>query len=128
MENIITESIPAASAVLYDGECNFCIYIVKLIKNIKNNNIDLFIPIQSREAKALLRFHKERFIDLNTIYFIYHNKIYKKSTAAFKIIALLPFPWKILSWFRIFPVSWTDRLYSFIACYRHKIIKKKQAI
>lgn len=115
---------PIQSIILYDGLCNFCISIIHFVKKRDKKNVLFATPIQTKEARAILRSQNEKFINLQTVYFIHTNRIYKKSTAIFKIFSLLPFPWKIISWFQILPVSFTDRGYNIIARYRYKLFGK----
>src|SRR5688500_12983451 len=94
--------------VLYDGNCNICKEIVLVIDKRDKKNIFTFNTIQSPEARAVLHERNERFIDLNTIYFVDGEQIYKRSRAVFGIFTYLPPPFKTLSVFRFLPLSITD--------------------
>lgn len=115
---------PIQSIIIYDGDCNFCISIIKFVRKRDNKKVLLFIHIQEKEGRLILRKHNENFINLQTVYFIHSGQMYKKSTAIFKIFSLLPFPWKIISLFKIFPISFTDFMYNFIAKYRYRLFGK----
>lgn len=114
--------------ILYDGVCNFCNAIVNFtIRKDKGRKI-LFAPVQSKEARILLRSLKEHFVCLNTVYLIKDKKVYKRSTAVFKTLALLPYPWKALSWLSILPVWLTDFVYNVISKNRYRLFGKKDEV
>ncbi|MBA3899814.1 MAG: thiol-disulfide oxidoreductase DCC family protein [Bacteroidetes bacterium] len=114
--------------VLYDGVCNFCNVLVNFIIRRDKQKMILFAPIQSREARMLLRSLDEPFVSLNTVYLIEDKKVYKRSTAVFKTIALLPYPWKIISYLSILPVNFTDSIYKIIAKHRYRLFGKKDEV
>jgi predicted DCC family thiol-disulfide oxidoreductase YuxK len=126
MDNEKLNTNPIQPTILYDGVCNFCIAVIDFVKRKDKKNIFLSMPIQSQEARAILRSHNEKFISLQTVYFIEDGKVYKKSKAVFKILRHLSFPWKIFSWFRVFPVFFTDAVYNVVARYRYKVFGKRE--
>ena len=114
--------------ILYDGVCNFCISIIGLVSRLDKSKSLQAVPIQSKEGRNILRLRNEKFISLKTVYFIHDKRVYKKSTAIFKIFTHLPFPWKIISWFQILPVSFTDSVYRIIARYRYSLFGKQAQV
>ncbi|MDQ3190010.1 MAG: DCC1-like thiol-disulfide oxidoreductase family protein [Bacteroidota bacterium] len=118
-----------APVILYDGVCNFCNAIVNFIIKYDKEKIFLFSPIQSREARMLLRELGEPFANLKTVYLINENKqVFKRSGAVFAIFKKLPYPWKILSFFNILPKSFSDFVYKIIAKYRYRMFGKTDKI
>lgn len=65
-------------------------------------------------------------ISANSVVLINSKKIYTKSRAVFNILKELSFPIKILSMFRLLPLSITDWFYDFIAHHRHTIFSFKE--
>ena len=114
--------------ILYDGVCNFCNAIVRLVLEKDDKEKFSFAPIQSKEARAALRRHNEQFASLKTIYFIEAGRTYKRSAAVFRIFAKLPFPWRVLSLFRFLPQGFTDIFYRLIARYRYTLFGKSMEV
>jgi predicted DCC family thiol-disulfide oxidoreductase YuxK len=52
------------------------------------------------------------------------GRLFLKTTAIFKILAQLSYPWRFFSLFKIIPTSLSDRAYSVIARNRYKIFGK----
>ncbi len=114
--------------VLYDGVCNFCEAIIRFVKKQDKKNNFVFLPIQSREARKVLRNANEIFINLKTIYLVDTLNCYKKSRAIFNIFMMLPYPWKFISWFRFLPLFFTDFIYNQVARHRYKILGQSKEI
>jgi predicted DCC family thiol-disulfide oxidoreductase YuxK len=123
MKKIETQQI-----VLYDGRCNFCIGIINFIKKKDKKNTFSYLPIQSKEARNILRSTNEAFINLKTLYLVIEQNSYKRSMAIFKIFQQLPYPWKLVSLFKIFPLFITDFFYKVIARYRYKLFGQAQEL
>ena len=124
-----------APVILYDGVCNFCNAIVNFIIRRDKKKKFLFAPIQSREARMLLRSLNEPFASLKTVYLIDDKKVYKRSSAIFKTFQKLPYPWKLFSFLSFLPISFTDFFYRLIARNRYywfgkagEVIKPNEAI
>jgi len=111
--------------ILFDGVCNFCTAVADFIRKHDRKNIFLLMPVQNKEARAILREHNITFVNLQTIYLVKNEAVYKRSTAIFKIFQLLPFPWKLFSFFRIFPSAFTDYFYGIISRNRYKWFGKR---
>jgi predicted DCC family thiol-disulfide oxidoreductase YuxK len=110
----------SSPVILYDGVCNFCNAIVNFVIRRDKNKVFLFAPVQSREARLLLRSHNESFASLKTVYLVDKGKVLKRSEAVFRIFQYLPYPWKIISAFGILPLGFTDSGYNFIARNRYR--------
>jgi predicted DCC family thiol-disulfide oxidoreductase YuxK len=114
--------------ILYDGVCNFCNAVVNFVIKHDREKLFLFSPIQSREARMLLRSNNEPFAGLKTVYVVHGGKVFKRSQAAFEIFRLLGYPWKAVSAFGVLPVSFTDMLYKFVARNRYKWFGKSNEV
>jgi predicted DCC family thiol-disulfide oxidoreductase YuxK len=118
----------SSPVILYDGVCNFCNAVVNFVISKDQKKIFLFAPIQSREARMLLRSFNEPFANLKTVYLIDQGKVYKKSGAIFQILKKLPFPWRALAKIGVLPVFVTDKCYAFVAKNRYKWFGKAEEI
>jgi predicted DCC family thiol-disulfide oxidoreductase YuxK len=118
----------SSPVILYDGVCNFCNAVVNFVISKDETKVFLFAPIQSREARMLLRSLNEPFVNLKTVYLIDQGKVYKKSEAIFHIMKKLPYPWKALAAMGILPVFLTDKCYAFIAKNRYKWFGKSEEV
>lgn len=116
------------SQVLYDGHCNFCVGVVDFLQKKDKQNTFEYLPLQKKEARALLKQKGIDFASLKTIYFVDGEKVHKRSKAIFSIFQKLPMPWRFLSGFRILPVFLTDAVYKLIAKYRYSLFGKREEI
>lgn len=114
--------------ILYDGVCNFCNAIVNFIAKHDKRKLFRFAPLQTKEARSLLREHREAFVSLKTVYLIEGGEVYKRSAAVFRMMKQLPYPWRIFSWLRVLPVRLTDYFYKLIARYRYVLFGKRKDI
>lgn len=111
--------------ILYDGLCNFCNAVVNFFVRHDKKKIFRFAPLQTREARALLREHHEAFVSLKTVYLVDNGNVYKRSRAVFRMFRQLPYPWRMVSFLRILPVWITDYFYKVVAKNRYKWFGKR---
>ena len=115
MDNYLNKSI-----VFYDGDCGFCNSSVQFILNRRKKDV-YFLPLQSDSAREIM----EKFgitIEMSTMYFLDHGKLYDKSTAALRINLLLRFPYPVFFYLGIIvPRFLRNGVYDQIAKRRHKI-------
>jgi predicted DCC family thiol-disulfide oxidoreductase YuxK len=85
----------------------------------------VFASLQSDIAAKLLKDTDtiEPFPD--SILVIHKNKVFMKSEAALLISSFLPFPWRLITVGKIFPVSFSNVIYDWIARNRYKWFGKK---
>ncbi len=106
--------------ICFDGKCQFCIAVVKFIIQRDPKYKLRFAPIQSQQARILLKERGMNFIGLNTIYFIDNQKIYQRSEAVLRILGSMPYPYKALIVFRMIPRSLRDAFYKWFVASRYK--------
>ncbi len=107
--------------ILFDDNCNLCKASVRfLAKHDKKNRLS-YVPLNSQESRYALKNVGVNFVQKNTVYFIYNNKAYIKSTAVLKALSLLSFPLNILSVFLIVPRVIRDYFYNVIARNRTRL-------
>jgi predicted DCC family thiol-disulfide oxidoreductase YuxK len=114
--------------ILYDGVCNFCNAVVKFVIEKDRQEKFSFAPIQSREARAVLRENNEAFASLKTIYLVEGSQTFKRSRAVFRIFSRLPMPWRIVAVLGYLPVPFTDLCYKLVAKYRYRLFGKSQDV
>lgn len=107
--------------IFYDGECGLCNRSVQFVLKHERSPVISFSALQSNFAKDFFDNHQLPSPDLSTFYFYKNNQLYKKSTAAFKVISYLRWYWQPLRIFSLLPVKFTDSVYNFVAKRRKKI-------
>ena len=113
------------SVVLFDGVCILCNSSVNFIIKHDTKERFLFASLQSDAAKELLLHFEIKKIDLNTVFLIENGILYKKSTAALKIIKHLSKGFSLLYGFIIIPKSIRNWIYCVIAKNRYKWFGKE---
>lgn len=112
--------------ILFDGVCNFCNASINFVIRQDKKNIFRFAPLQSNAGQQLAEKYflpKENF---ETFILIDEGKVYTRSTAALKLLNLLPWYWKWLQLFWIVPRFLRDKVYDFVARNRYKWFGKKE--
>ena len=100
--------------VLYDGDCLFCCNIVKRILLLFDNNNVSFHTFKSLEGRELISLYSLK--NLNSVIYINNkSKIFFKASAVLNICRLLKFPYNFLYVFNVFPNSFLDIIYIYIA-------------
>lgn len=113
--------------ILFDGVCNFCnSSILKIIEyDVKNRFV--FASLQSEIGKKIINHLKINTSKTDSIVLYHPNTTYDiKSTAALKIMSEFGGLWKLTQIFFIFPTSFRDIVYDFIAKNRYKWFGKKE--
>ena len=110
--------------ILFDGVCNFCNGSVNFLIRLDKKARFRFSPLQSDFGQVMLKFEKlppqpDSFI------LVTGDKWYEKSSAALKILGLLPWYWKWTQIFWLVPKFLRDGLYEFISRNRYKWFGKK---
>ncbi len=121
-----TPSLPPSSNTifLYDGICALCNGMVKFTIRHDKKSIFQFASLQSESGQNLLGQFNLDPTSLRSMILIHENRVYDKSSAALKTIALLGWPWKYMSILLYIPPSIPDFFYSLIAKYRYRIFGK----
>ena len=107
--------------LLYDGVCGLCDRFVSWVSAIDREHHFHFAPLQGKTAAAA----RERFPEippgLDTVVLLEGERVYLRSRAVFRVWALLPFPWPLLSVLRFLPVCLTDPFYGLVARVRYRL-------
>lgn len=107
--------------ILFDADCNLCKASVRFIQKHDTKKIISFVPLNTTESRAVLKKVGVNFVLKNTVYFIYKNKPYIKSTAVLKALSLLRFPVNLLGVFIVVPRFIRDYFYGLVAKNRYKL-------
>lgn len=103
--------------IIYDAECKFCTRFSKWSQS-KVKSLEI-LSVRSKDAKKILRDKEIKFINLQTIYFINDKNVYVRSKAIFEIFHNFSSVWKLVSFFSILPLTFTDFWYKIFAKYRY---------
>jgi len=114
--------------ILFDGVCNLCNGAINFIIKKDKNDVFRYASLQSEIGRQLI---EERNIDtskLDSILLIDPDvAYYYKSTAALQIAKQLSGMYPLCSLFFVFPVSFRDWVYDFVAKNRYKWFGKKES-
>ncbi len=105
--------------ILFDGYCGLCNKSVDWVIQHDTHHVFKFAPLQGKTAQNLSA-DISSIKNLDTVILWVDGKAFKKSEAGIQILKELPFPWKLLSIFSIFPTRLNDFFYDFIAKSRYK--------
>ena len=136
---IKTKALPK-HIVLYDGECGLCDHAVQFLLDKDSKQFLHFSPLQGELAQEIIDRHPELQV-LDSILYVRstgsknmsqdltkeeHNspsqqnlEIFWHSSAVVEICKILPSPWNLIRFLRLFPAFLRDWGYRFVA--RHRI-------
>ena len=109
--------------VFYDGECGFCNRTVAFVLRHDKSKRIRFASIQSDFTVNLFEQKRFKTPDLSTFYFLENGVLYKKSTAALRLLKYFLFPLSLLRAFWIIPRFIRDGIYNSIAKRRKGLSK-----
>ena len=113
------------SIVFYDGACPLCSRVIRFIlKNEKNDHLR-FSSLQSDYAKKFFLNRGFTEVDMSTFYLLDKGQLYKRSSAALRLISYLKWFWIWLNIFWLFPKVFRYPIYVFVSRNRYKIFKQK---
>ena len=118
----------ADKVILFDGVCKLChVWSRFIIRYDKAKKFKL-ASVQSREGVVLMDHYQLRIDEpegeYKTMYYLDSGQIYQKSTAFLRIMATMPYPWRLLVIFKLIPRPARDFCYDFIASNRYTIFGK----
>jgi predicted DCC family thiol-disulfide oxidoreductase YuxK len=110
--------------IFFDGECPMCNGWVKRFIRWDKNKIFRFAPLESETAKKMLGGIFPDYLKEDTIIYYDDGKTYVRSTAAFKILSQLGWPY---SWSKVgflIPRPIRDGVYRLVASQRYRYGKR----
>lgn len=109
------------SIFFYDGDCGFCnATVLFLLERTKPTSL-LFCPLQSESAESFFTQHGYKQPDLTTAYLFHRGRLYQKSSAVLKAVALVEDYFRHLSLLLAIPSFIRDSVYDFVSSVRKKI-------
>jgi len=113
--------------VVFDELCNLCessvVFIIKRDKTAKFK----FAQAQSEAGKKLQLQIDFDVVGSNSMVLIKEGKAFFKSEAVIEICRHLDGVWKLVSLFKLLPLSFRNRAYEFVAKNRYRWFGKKDA-
>ncbi|MCW8128385.1 thiol-disulfide oxidoreductase DCC family protein [Microbulbifer halophilus] len=113
--------------VLFDGVCRLCsVWARFLIKFDRKRQFKL-ATVQSPEGKAILQWHSFPTDHYETMLLVEGVNIYTKSSAFFRVMQRLPWPWPIMCIGWAVPSIIRDWLYDRVALNRYRLFGRYEA-
>lgn len=112
--------------VLYDGTCGFCDAWVQWLLARDASQRLTFAPLQGSAAAAARSRHPSVPADTTTVVLVEQGPdgaevVHLRSAAFFRICAVLPMPWRALSWLAAVPRPVADLGYACFARHRYRV-------
>lgn len=112
--------------VFFDGHCNLCNRAVNFLLDRDPYRQFLFASLQSGIArrftgKVPLPEGSDSMVVISP-----EGQLMQQGQAALALAARLPWPWKALTVFKIFPRGLTDRMYHWIASHRYRWFGRRE--
>lgn len=118
---------PEDQVVLFDGVCRLCsAWAHFLIKFDREHHFKL-ATVQSPEGQAILQWYGLATDHYETMLLVDGADIYTKSSAFFRVMRRLPWPWPILCVGWIVPAIIRDWLYDRVALNRYRLFGRYDA-
>jgi predicted DCC family thiol-disulfide oxidoreductase YuxK len=115
-----------APLILFDGVCNFCNSSVNFVIKRDKKALIQFTPLQSEKGRLFKRQYGLPEADMKSFIFIEDDKVYTRSTAAFKVCRHLSGLWPLCYGFMVIPKFLRDGVYNWVAKNRYKWFGQRQ--
>jgi len=114
--------------ILFDGICNLCNSSVQFIIERDKKDVFRFVALQSELGQEICNYIGVNPKITNSI-ILYEpgTAYYLKSEAALKIAAEFHSIYTLLNLFKVFPISFRDSIYNYVAKNRYKWYGKKES-
>lgn len=110
--------------ILFDGVCKLCNGWSRFIIRCDTHKKFKLCAVQSEEGQAILKWFGYPTDYFETMLLIQGNRALEKSDSFLAVVSQLPFPWKILVVFKVFPRAFRDWFYDRIALNRYRMFGK----
>ncbi len=122
-----TAKQPAPPIVLYDGVCGLCHRAVRFLLRADRHKRLTFAPLQGDTAARLRQQHPEIPQDLDSVVLIDNDQVILRSKVFMVGSRHLPYPWRVMYWFRWIPLWMTDPVYRLVARFRYRLFGKLES-
>lgn len=107
--------------LLFDGVCNLCNGVVRLVVRFDAAGTFRFAPLQSTVGRALLERHGLDADDFDSFVLVEDGRAFEKSAAALRVARRLDGPWPLL-WPLVYaPERLRDAGYDLVANHRYRV-------
>jgi predicted DCC family thiol-disulfide oxidoreductase YuxK len=113
--------------IIFDGECILCNRLVQFLIRRDPEAKFRFGTLQSEIGKGLLRSFRLPEPEPDSVVYLRGEQVYLRSAAALKILQDMGGIWKLLHILVVFPHSWRDHLYNYVAKNRFRWFGKKDS-
>lgn len=118
---------PSDRVVLFDGVCRLCSAWARFLIRFDRKHQFKLATVQSPAGRAILEWYSFPTDVFDTMVLVEDSRLYTRSTAAIRVLARLPFPWRLLSVTWLIPVFLRNWLYDRIALNRYRLFGKHAA-
>lgn len=126
--NTIIQDVAISERVIFfDGVCNFCSFWVKFVIRRDPKGLFRFAPLQSPlglEAARALKLPED---PPSSVILREDGRYYTRSTASFRIMRRLAWPWPLLYVLILIPAPLRDLGYKLIAGNRYRLFGKEES-
>jgi predicted DCC family thiol-disulfide oxidoreductase YuxK len=113
--------------ILFDAVCKLCNRWSRFIIRFDKKHQFKLCSVQSEQGQAILQWFGYPLDEFETMLLIQGGQAITKSNAFFAIVKQLPFPWPLLTVFKILPQPLRDWCYDRIALNRYKLFGKYES-
>ena len=113
--------------VLFDGVCRLCSVWARFLIRFDRKRQFKLATVQSSEGQAILQWHGFPTDHYETMLLVEGESIYTKSSAFFRVMRRLPWPWPIICIGRVVPSIIRDWLYDRVALNRYRLFGRYDA-
>ena len=107
--------------LLFDGVCNLCNGVVRLVVRFDDEGVFRFAPLQSAVGRALLERHGRDADEWDSFVLVDGDDAFEKSTAALRVARRLDGPWPLLWSLVYLPERLRDAAYDLVAGNRYRV-------
>lgn len=116
MENV---NLNGKVLVLFDGVCVLCNGLVQRLIKLDKKDVFRFASLQSDFAIQLLKQYPNQKTDINSVVVIDDGKIFTEAAAIFQMAKHLSWFHRLLLAAQIFPASFNNKIYRYVAHRRY---------
>ena len=105
--------------ILYDGDCNLCIYSIAFIKRHSPPGLYAYTEYQDPAATALLQAYPDLPRDMSSVALIETEEVYLRSTALCRVARRFYGLWKVVAVGQLVPECVRDKIYNWVGRNRY---------
>lgn len=114
------------TTVLYDGDCGFCIWVMRELRRLDRRRLLTWVPLQMASMRAdrpdLAAVAKARPLEREIHVVLPDGSVRTGGRAMLEILQLMPGGWLLRTWTRLpGAVSLTELAYRHVAAHRHAL-------